>query len=205
MQTVLALGPADHGRAIHLEEFEHAHWQEGSRYELIDGRLCVSPVPNPLHDWIVVWINGLLCRYAEQHPTVINYVSTGSRVWVAKRPKATQPQPDVAGYHDYPLGEDQVVARWQDVSPLFVVEVVSEEDPNKDLVRNVELYELVPSIREYWIFDPRAQPTRPSLRVYRRRGQRWQRPKDFPFGSTYTTPLLPGLVLPVDPRVRRLK
>ena len=66
-------------------------------------------------------------------------------------------------------------------------------------LRNVELYLRVPSIREYWIFDPRQDPDRPTLRVYRRRGSRWQRPVDVAPGETYTTPLLPGFALLLDP------
>jgi Uma2 family endonuclease len=37
---------------------------------------------------------------------------------------------------------------------VLVGEVVWEDDPDKDLVRNVELYLQVPSIREYWVLDP---------------------------------------------------
>jgi Uma2 family endonuclease len=89
---------------------------------------------------------------------------------------------------------------WRDVSPLLVAEVVSPDNAEKDLVRNVELYLAVPSIKEYWILDPRDDPDRPTLRVYRRRGARWQKPIDLAFGDTYTTRLLPGFTLTVNPR-----
>ena len=60
---------------------------------------------------------------------------------------------------------DQV--SWEDVSPILVAEVLYASDPYKDLVRNVELYLRVPSIREYWILDGRdfrrrTDPDRPS-------------------------------------------
>ncbi len=66
-------------------------------------------------------------------------------------------------------------------------------------MRNVELYLEVPSIREYWIIDPRESADRPTLLVYRRRGPRWQRPITVPFGGVYTTRLLPGFSMIVDP------
>src|SRR5439155_1470268 len=78
--------------------------------------------------------------------------------------------------------------RWQDYSPVLVVEIVSDDDPDKDYVRNVALYAEVPSIKEYWVLDPGPDPDRPSLRVYRRRGKGWQKPIDVPFGGTYQTP-----------------
>jgi Uma2 family endonuclease len=89
--------------------------------------------------------------------------------------------------------------RWQDVSPVLVAEVLSEDTADKDLVRNLGLYLQVPSIREYWILDPRASPDHPALTVYRRRGRRWQRPINVPAGGTYSTRLLPDFSLLLDP------
>jgi Uma2 family endonuclease len=83
---------------------------------------------------------------------------------------------------------------------VLVVEVLSADDPDKDLVRNVELYLQVPTIREYWVVDHRASVSQPQLLVYRRRGRRWQRVLTVPPGGRYTTRLLPDFELLVDPR-----
>ena len=83
--------------------------------------------------------------------------------------------------------------------PILAAEILSEDNADKDLVRNVRLLLLVPSVREYWIFDPREDPDRPSLMVYRRRGASWQRPITLAAGETYTTKLLPGFSLLLDP------
>jgi Uma2 family endonuclease len=199
MPTILKLSPRDHGRRVPLEEFEAAQWEEGYRYELIDGKLHVSPLPNLPHDVIVVWITEQLLAYRLAHPDVLNYVSGHARVFVPGRPGVTNPEPDLAAYRDYPLGLPLGQRRWQNMSPILVTEVVSEEDPDKDLERNVELYGQVPSIREYWILDPRTNADAPSLRVYRRRGRSWQRPIDVDPGESYTTRLLPDFTLRLDP------
>jgi Uma2 family endonuclease len=89
---------------------------------------------------------------------------------------------------------------WETLAPILVAEVLSESDPFKDLIRNVGLYLGVPSIQEYWILDGQDDPEKPALIVYRRRGRQWLKPREFDFGSTYTTSLLPGLKLLVDPR-----
>jgi Uma2 family endonuclease len=68
------------------------------------------------------------------------------------------------------------------------------------LIRNVNLYLQVPSIQEYWILDGQDDPDKPSLLVYRRRGKQWQKPREIGYQETYTTPLLPGFKLVVDPR-----
>ena len=46
MSTIVRFGPLDHGRRVSGEELAGARWQEGYTYEVIDGRLYVSPVPN---------------------------------------------------------------------------------------------------------------------------------------------------------------
>jgi Uma2 family endonuclease len=195
MPTVLKLRPLDHGRRVPLEEFEAAWWEEGYRYELIDGKLYVSPLPNVPHDTVLVWLTEQLLKYRLTRPNVLNYVSGHARVFVPGRPGVTNPEPDLTAYRDYPLDLPADQQRWQDLKPILVAEIVSDDDPDKDLERNVELYEQVPSIREYWIFDPRTGAAAPSLRVYRRRGRSWQRPIDVPPGETYTTRLLPDFTL----------
>jgi Uma2 family endonuclease len=200
MTTLLKLGPADHGRLLTREEFRTAHCQSGHRYELIDGRLYVSPRPRLSHDRLVSWLYLHLHDYVSSRPDVINYISARSGVPVEERADPTEPEPDLAAFHDFPLDLPLESLQWEDVSALLVGEVISEGDPAKDLVRNVGLYLDVPSIREYWIIDPRESADRPTLLVYRRRGARWQRPVTVPFRGVYTTRLLPGFSLVVDPR-----
>ena len=195
-----ALGPNDHGRAMTLEEFLAAEAREGYKYELVDGRLYVSPEANLPENRVEVWLFRKLDRYSSEHLEIVNYVTTKARVFVPGRPGITNPEPDLALYRDFPLHLPFAAARWQDVFPLLVVEVLAGDDSDKDLVRNVELYLQVPAIKEYWIIDIREDPERPTLIVHRRQGNRW-RVITVGFGGTYKTPrLLPGFELVVDPR-----
>ncbi len=198
MQTQLYLTPKDHGRELTLEEFEHADGQEGYRYELIDGRLEVAAFPNLKHEGVRKNLETLLDQYIRAHPEIINRVQAPACVIIPGRPAATAPQPDLAAYRDFPVHLPIEQWDWRDISPIVVVEVLSRDNPEKDLERNVELYLEVPSIREYWIIDPREDADRPGLTVYRRRGKRWQRPIEITPGETYTTPLLPGFALAYD-------
>ena len=194
----LRLTPADAGREMSLEAFEHATGKEGWRYELIDGRIEVSPVPDLPHDCVLEWLNERLRAYRDARPDVVNKISTHARVYIPGRRAATCPEPDLAAYRSFPFHLPIQLRRWRDVSPILVVETLSD-DRRKDLDRNVRLYREVPSIREYWILDPHNDADHPTMRVYRRRGRSWQRPIDVSFGATYTTPLLPGFTLIVDP------
>lgn len=199
MKTVLKIGPRDHGRPLNYEDFETAEWELGYQYELIDGKLYVSPVPNPPQNILDEWIGRKLIQYAAERPTVINYVSSKARVFIPGRRQVTNPEPDRAVYHDFPLHLPFRSIRWQDVEPLLVVEIVSPHDPYKDLIRNLELYLQAPSIKEYWVVDGRANADQPTLIVHRRHGSRWKI-IEVPYGGTYETRLLPGFKLFVDPR-----
>jgi Uma2 family endonuclease len=200
MTTQLYLTPADHGRALTLEDFLSAASQEGHRYEIIHGRLEVSPLPDLPHDELHDWLRDRLATYSREHPEVIARVKGPARVFLPDEDEGpTAPEPEVACYPAYPENRPIGERRWQDISPRLVVEIISADTADKDLQRNRRLYLGVPTIREYWIIDPRESHDRPTLLVYRRRGQRWGRVLTIPPGGTYTTPLLPGFTLVVDP------
>lgn len=197
MATALKIGLLDHGRPMSLDEFLTGDYEEGYRYELIDGKLYVNPSPNVPESMVERWISLKLHDYSLDHLEIVNCVLLKSRVHVPGRRRTTIPEPDVAAYQGFPLDRDFRALRWQDLSPILVVEILSADDPAKDLVRNVELYLQVPTIREYWVLDARLDPNQPSMRVYRRHGRQW-RILDVTPGATYTTRLLPGFELILD-------
>ncbi len=198
MTTLLKLGPADHDRRLSEEEFYLSDYQPGYKYEIIDGRLYVSPLPNSPEDRVEKWLFGELFLYARIHGEVINHVTDKARVFIHGRADLTIPEPDLAAYRNYPVHLAFEDVQWEDVSPILVGEILSGEDPGKDLERNVDLYFQVPSIREYWIVDTRQSADDPTMSVYRRYGKRW-RIIEIDSGEVYTTRLLPGFELVFDP------
>jgi Uma2 family endonuclease len=184
-----------------LKEFMSSDSQEGYHYELINGRLQVRPLPEMPHDCVRCWLRNQLDDYAERRPEVVNEVFGPARVFVPNRRATTAPEPDVAVYRDFPHHLPIAQLHWQDLSPILVAEILWADTADKDLVRNRKLYLCVPSIREYWIVDPRVSASRPSLIVHRRLRQRWQQAIKIASGDTYTTRLLPDfqLVLSVLP------
>jgi Uma2 family endonuclease len=190
-------GPGDHGRRMSYDEFMTADYQEGYKYEIIDGELYVSPEANADHEWAESGLYDRLRDYAREHAEIINKVSCKARVFVSSRPRATVPEPDLAVYHNYPQRRPRGGRQWENVSPILVAEVISPDSADKDRVRNVELYWEVPSIKEYWLFDLQETAQYP-LTVHRRQTKRWKILR-VAAGETYTTPLLPGFELLVEP------
>lgn len=199
MPTKLKLGPTDHGRELTWEEYYTSDYQEGYKYELIDGRLYVSPLPNLAHDCLEHWLYRLFLRYVDTHSDVANHARNKARVFVPGRDAITAPEPDIAVYRGFPLHLPIGEVNWQDVSPILVIEILLDSDPPKDLVRNRDLYFQVPSIREYWVLDGRTSPAQPSLLVHRRHGRQW-RIREFAAGEIYTTRLLPDFELRLTPQ-----
>ncbi len=195
LATTLRLGPKDHGRAISDEELEFAEYRPGYDYEVIFGRLYVSPAPNPDHDFVEKHILFQLNQYQLQNPDIVGYVTDRARVFVESEEKTTAPEPDLAVYTEGPIDD------WRTVGPIIVGEVLRGEDIDKDLFRNVKLYWRVPSIQEYWVFDIREKPSQPTLLVHRRTRNGWET-SEFAASDTYQTPLLPGLTLIIAPPTR---
>jgi Uma2 family endonuclease len=201
MSTVqLKLGPADHGRPLSLDDFESANYEPGFKYEIIDGRLYVSYEPDPTENELELWLMEKLNNYKKLDISAINHVTNKGRVFVHSRRYSTIPEPDIAAFSDYPLPHLRQgrKIKWSDVSPILVVEVLVEGGPEKDLVRNPRLYLEVPTIQEYWVLDGREDAEKPTLMQHRRHGGRWVI-RSYPYGSTFTTELLPGFSLIIDP------
>lgn len=200
LTTTLRFGPKDHGRAVSDEELEFAEYRSGYDYEVIFGRLYVSPAPNPEHDVVEKHIYNQIYLYSLDRPDVVGYVTDRARVFVDSEEKTTAPEPDLAVYADGPDDD------WRAVGPFIVGEVLRGEDIDKDLFRNVELYWRVPSIQEYWVFDIRENPRQPMLLVHRRTRNGWDT-RELAASDTYQTPLLPGLKLvislPARPATKR--
>ncbi len=78
------IGPADHGRAMALEEFEDADKEPGYRYELARGLLEVTLVPGDPHGQIEWTILSAIAHYDREHPGRIQRSggAAGFRLWL---------------------------------------------------------------------------------------------------------------------------
>jgi Uma2 family endonuclease len=199
MRVGARIGLKDHGLPISERQAESARFEDGYKYEIIDGRLYVSPQALEPENRLELWLFRKLLNFSDKHSDVINHVTNKARVFVPRRRQTTTPEPDVAAYSGYPLDTPLGQNKWEIVSPVLVAEVLYASDPYKDLVRNVDLYLRVPTIREYWILDARSSASKPILIVRRRNGRSWVK-REYYYREKYTTKLLPGFSLLIDPR-----
>jgi Uma2 family endonuclease len=80
-------------------------------------------------------------------------------------------------------------------APELVIEIGSPSTRQRDETIKRRLYERT-GVSEYWFVDPEVDV----VRVYGRDGDRFARPVELSreAGDTLTTPLLPGLTLPLS-------
>jgi Uma2 family endonuclease len=184
--TILRLGPADHGRPMTLEEFLEADNEEGFHYELARGVLEVTQVPNDPHGQIIWNIYSVLRDYAREHPGVIKRAGGTGEFQLLMPGIVSGRNPDVAVV----LNGTSKDGRGRR-PPSFVAEVVSPRGEERDYEIKREEY-LLFGIREYWIIDPMIR--RVTLLV--RDGDVWavtSKGDD----ETIHSVVLPGLAVPV--------
>jgi len=162
--------------------------EDGQCHELIDGEHYVSPAPYLRHQRVVVRIVFALEMFARD--TGCGEVLVAPTDVVLSQYDVVQP--DVL----YVSRERQRIMGEKFISgpPDLAVEVLSPSTRRKDLELKLKLYERV-AVQEYWIVDSE----RAAMTVYRLGPSGFGPPLALfaAKGDILTSPLLPGLTVPV--------
>ena len=163
---------------------------DGKRHELIDGEHYVTAAPNIRHQQILLELAFLIRRWLEDHRV--------GRVFMAPLDIVLSTfdvvEPDLL-YLSHERAAEVLTAQHLRGAPELVVEIGSPSTRQRDETTKRRLYERT-GVSEYWFVDPELDV----VRVYRREGDRFTRPIELSLeaGDTLTTPLLPGLELPLN-------
>jgi Uma2 family endonuclease len=163
---------------------------DGKRHELIDGEHYVTPSPNTKHQTIVWNLTSLIGPYLQAHPI--------GRAFNA---------PFDVVFSDFDIVEPDLLfisrARQAELltkhhvrgAPDLVVEIGSPSTRKRDETIKRRLYERF-AVSEYWVIDPELD----AIKVYRRIDGRYVRVAELLLenGDVLTTPLLPGLEMPLS-------
>ena len=181
--AVSQIGPADHGRAMSLDEFDHAEVREGHIYELGRGVIQVSDVPRKRHFALSPAAHRQFHSYDIAKPGKIYAIGGGSECKVLISQLQSERHPDLSIYLSAPPEDDDPWSTW---IPAIVIEIVSPSSEERDYREKPDEY-LAFGILEYWIIDA----DKGQMTVLRRTAGKWQeriiRPSD-----KYRTHLLPG-------------
>jgi Uma2 family endonuclease len=193
MSTVkLRIGPADHGRAMTLEDFREAEEQPGYLYELARGVLEVSEVPSDAHGQILDNFHLALDAYRLQHPGRIRRIAHGSDLRLIIPELESDRHPDLAivfwGARLTERGRQR---------PGLVTEIVSpgKRARHRDYEEKSEEY-LALGIDEYWIIDPHDRQVFVRTRQEGPEGPFWSE-RVFQRDDVIVSGLLPGFQITV--------
>jgi Uma2 family endonuclease len=161
---------------------------DGKRHELIDGEHYVTPTPILRHQAIAGRLHLLIASYLKAQP--IGRVFFAPLDVILSRFDVVEP--DLL-YVSRDRCAD-LLKDWVRGAPDLVVEIGSPSTRRRDETIKRTLYERE-GVIEYWIVDPEIDV----VRVYRRSGDRFERPVELSHaaGDVLTTALLPGLELPL--------
>ena len=162
---------------------------DGKRHELIDGEHYVTPSPNMRHQQLLGTLHGLIWTYLQTRSIGTVFFAPFDVVFSM----FDVVEPDLLYLSDERaakvLTADNVKG-----TPELVVEIASKSTRKRDETIKRRLYERV-GVSEYWVVDPMIN----AIRVYRRENDRFGRPLELSreAGDVLSTPLLPGLDLPL--------
>jgi Uma2 family endonuclease len=130
-------------------EFARLPSEGSTRYEVVDGEVCVTPSPTSRHQGIAMRLSSLLHVFAESHglgavfPAPLD-VLLGEGDYV---------QPDILFIRKG--RRDLLTDRGVEGAPDLVVEILSPSTAARDRGIKLERYRLY-GVPEYWIVDPDA-------------------------------------------------
>lgn len=188
MSGVHPMNPASTGVKLTYDDFVQFP-EDGRRHELIDGEHIVTPAPVTRHQKVVGNLFGHIWMYLRDHPVGDAF---GSPVDVIFS-EFDVVEPDVL-YISHARAASLEPSKWIKGAPELVVEVGSPGTRKRDETIKRRLYEKF-GVDEYWIVDPELD----TVKVYRREDGRYIRAAELTAeqGDVLTTPLLPGLTIPL--------
>jgi Uma2 family endonuclease len=162
---------------------------DGMRHELIDGEHYVTASPNTKHQRVSGNLYWLLRAHLEQHPIGKIYYAPFDVLFS----RFDVVEPDLL-YMSNARAAEILTAQHVKGSPDLIVEIGSPSTRQRDETIKRRLYERS-AVAEYWVVDPDVDV----VRVFRRGGNHFGRPIELALeaGDVLTTPLLPGLELPL--------
>ncbi len=159
---------------------------EDRRYELLDGDLLLTPAPTPYHQRVAGHLFAALLEFVRSRS--LGEVIVAPCDVVLSRFDVVQP--DILFVRADRLsivGEKNVQG-----APDLVVEVLSPSTEERDREMKAKLYARS-GVRELWIVDPTAK----TVELYAGSGGAFRRDALFAVADTVTSPLLPGLEIPL--------
>jgi Uma2 family endonuclease len=162
---------------------------DGMRHELIDGAHYVTASPNTKHQRVLLNLTILIEPWLRLHPIGRMFFAPFDIVFS----RFDVVEPDLL-YMSNERAAEILTTQHVRGAPELIVEIGSPATRQRDETIKRQLYERR-GVSEYWFVDPETD----LIRVYGRNAHSFVRPTELALNreDVLTTPLLPGLALPL--------
>jgi Uma2 family endonuclease len=164
---------------------------DGNHYELIHGRIVMTPPADFFHASIGSVINHRLRAHVERH--ALGRVLDASAGYDLPSGDTLEPDVSFVSKERLAAGPRPERGRHARIVPDLVVEILSRSTHRRDRTVKKTVY-AANGVREYWLVDPDAR----QVTVLRRRDERFDQGVLCVAGAHVTSEVLPGLDLAVD-------
>jgi len=127
---------------------DYANLPEGAPFQLIGGKLVMTPAPSPYHQMVLKKLGYLLYEFAEKRNNLGEVFFAPIDVYFDEKEVY---QPDIVFITKERL--DIVGEKKIESAPDLVIEIISEATAYYDLRHKKNIYEKY-GVKEYWIVDP---------------------------------------------------
>lgn len=186
----MATKPISTGTRLTIAEFlDLPDTELREKMELDDGELYIMPRPRSVHQFLAVYLFLHIANYIESFADPPASVFVDQITILSREPRRIL-APDLAvtlAGNPY-----QIIGGYFEGIPDIVVKVLST-DRRRDLVRKRQLYAEA-GVLEYWIVDPRND----TVALLDLRDEEYTERAMLTVSDTLTTPLLPGLAIPLN-------
>jgi Uma2 family endonuclease len=128
---------------------DYLEWDDGKRYELIDGIAYMMAAPSPDHQSISMELSRLFGNFLNRKPCRVFAAPFDVRLFPQKNlGDKTVVQPDLLVICD----KTKLDKRGCNGAPDLVIEILSPANDAEEMLRKFQKY-LQAGVREYWIID----------------------------------------------------
>jgi len=160
---------------------------DGLRHEILDGEHYVTNAPSRWHQKAVTNLVYFFMDLLRREPALGEVYTGPFEVLFSKHNVAL---PDLVFVSRERIGI--LTEKNIEGAPDLIIEVLSRSTRQRDETIKSDIYESF-GVREYWLVDPKLQ----TVRVFRETGGRFALSAELSGEDVLTTPLLPGLAIPV--------
>ncbi|MDR1239257.1 MAG: Uma2 family endonuclease [Treponema sp.] len=134
----------------HYTYADFLEWDEGERYEIIDGEACMMSSPARIHQEVCMALSAILYDYLKGKTCKVYAAPFAVRLFpVEDQSDHTVVEPDISVVCDPSKLDD----RGCNGAPDFIVEILSPSTARYDRIVKFNKYREA-GVREYWIVDP---------------------------------------------------